>query len=444
MKKTITFLLLILLPMCIYSQSEAEIRSSVKACDYESVIRQILPENGDTLFTPLRAQALEAMNRFPEATKEWNSLLDKDSTRVDVLMELAKCYKTTNRYHQAMLCYRKAAGLFPENKFFRQQYIRSLLAAEEYSEACDECLQWIGNDSTSATAYQLLGMAYEGIGTEYPDSLDDAYWAYQEAYSRDSLDRQTVARLAAMLNDFQQYDDAVEVTENYRLTDTTDIDVNRQNAKAYCMLKEYDKSISRHEALKKMKDKAFTTSYYLGISYFGKKDYWEAHDNLLAAYKKRPYDINVLYHLAKASVKGSWKEDGLEYIKEAIEITTPSDSVMVRLYEVLVECEQNVRKNSPYERIENIKKLYGLNKDYSLFYNIGYIYEKETKDEPNALLYYKKYMDAVTKNDNLLVDSDGNPKDGAYSFETYKQSRIIAFFKKMREKEFFEKGIQKK
>ena len=104
MKKTITFLLLILLPMCIYSQSEAEIRLSVKACDYESVIRQILPENGDTLFTPLRAQALEAMNRFPEATKEWNSLLDKDSTRVDVLMELAKCYKTTSRHHQATLC----------------------------------------------------------------------------------------------------------------------------------------------------------------------------------------------------------------------------------------------------------------------------------------------------------------------------------------------------
>ena len=117
---------------------------------------------------------------------------------------------------------------------------------------------------------------------------------------------------------------------------------------------------------------------------------------------------------------------------------------MARLYEVLVECEQNVRKNSPYERIENIKKLYSLNKDYSLFYNIGYIYEKETKDEANALHYYKKYMDAVTKNDNLLVDSDGNPKDGAYSHETYKQSRIIAFFKKMREKEFFEKGIQKK
>ena len=53
-------------------------------------------------------------------------------------------------------------------------------------------------------------------------------------------------------------------------------------------------------------------------------------------------------------------------------------------------------------------------------------------------------MDAVTKNDNLLVDSNGNPKNGGYNMESMKQSRIIDFFKKMREKEFFEKGIQKK
>ncbi len=440
--KTSIFLLLFLISTCIQAQSEVEIRKAIWTCNYEKPISSIKPAIGDSIFTPLRAQALEAMNRYPEAIKEWNSLLKEDSTRIDILIGLAKCYKATNRNHHAMQCYRKAKSLSPENKYFHLQYIRSLLATEEYDKARDECQAWIEQDSTSASAYYLLGMAYEGLSIEYPDSLDDTYIAYQEAYLRDSKDAQTVARLAAILNDVEQYKEAVKITENYRLSDTTDINVNRQNAKAYCMLKEYDKSIDRHEALKNMKDKNFTTFYYLGISYLGKKNYWEAHDNLLIAHNKRPFDINTLHHLAKASIKSSWKEDGLEYIKRAIELVTPNDSIMASMYETLVECSRIVRKDNPYIRIENIKKLHALKKDYKLFYNIGYIYDQETKDKENAYYYYKKYMDMVIKNGELLIDSNGNPKNGeGYNEESIRQRRIIDFFKKRKEEEFFKKGI---
>ena len=122
---------------------------------------------------------------------------------------------------------------------------------------------------------------------------------------------------------------------------------------------------------------------------------------------------------------------------------TPDNSTMIRLYERLVECYLRVRKDDPYERIENMKKLYALNKDYALFYNIANIYEYETKDEANAYHYYKKYMDMITKNGKLLVDSNGNPLAGGYTRESSKQYHIVRFFKKMKEKEFFEKGVPK-
>lgn len=445
MKRISMILGIVLFPIGVCAQSETEIRKAIKACDYETAITQIEPMMGDTIWTPLRAQSLEAMNRHPEAIKEWNSLLKSDSTNVDILMKLAACYKTTNKNNQATNCYRKATSLYPQNNFFRQQYIRSLLTNEEYEIASNECKRWIEQDSTSSTAYQLLGMACEGISPDFPDMLKDACQAYQSAYRLDSLNGQTIARLAAIYNGFEQYKDAVEITENYRRTDTTDIHINRQNAKAYCMLKEYDKSIERHEALKSMNDKSFTTYYYLGISYLlAKKDYWEAHDNLLIAHNKRPLDVNTLYHLSKASIQSSWKEDGLEYIKRAIEIVTPDDSTMIRLYERLVECYLRVRKDDPYERIENMKKLYALNKDYTLFYEIGHIYERETKDEANAYHYYKKYMDMVTKNGKLLIDSNGKSnKNEGLTREARIQEDMFNFIKKMREKEFFEKGVSK-
>ena len=123
---------------------------------------------------------------------------------------------------------------------------------------------------------------------------------------------------------------------------------------------------------------------------------------------------------------------------------TPDDSTMIRLHERLVECYLRVRKDDPYERIENMKKLYALNKDYTLFYEIGRIYERETKDEANAYYYYKKYMEMVTKNGKLLIDSNGKSnKNEGLTREVRIQEDMFNFIKKMREKEFFEKGVSK-
>ena len=72
MKQLITLLLLIsLCPMWAKAQSIEEIHRAMDAYDYEMPIAQIAPASGDTLFTPLRAKALRAMNRYPEALKEW-------------------------------------------------------------------------------------------------------------------------------------------------------------------------------------------------------------------------------------------------------------------------------------------------------------------------------------------------------------------------------------
>ena len=125
------------------------------------------------------------------------------------------------------------------------QFIRSLLASEDYEEARTACHGWLERDSLSATGYKYLGQAYEGL-----QDAASAFLSYNIAYRRDSLDAQTVARIAGIFNNNQQFKDAVDVTEVYRLSDTTNIDVNRQNAKAYCMLKEYGTAVKRYESLK--------------------------------------------------------------------------------------------------------------------------------------------------------------------------------------------------
>lgn len=436
MKKLIVFLLLAL-PWALCAQTEADIRKAIAEYNYEFPIMQIVPVCGDSVLTPLRAQALKAMNRTSEALQEWNSLLKSDSTDVKILIELADCYRLTNRTSQAALCYAKAVAIQPENKYFRQQHIRTLLANEDYEAARSASHAFLEKDSLSATGYQLLGMAYEGMAMDNPEELANAFFAYNLAYRRDSLDGQTVAHLASIFNNSEQFEDAISLTEVYRLSDTLHIDVNRQNAKAYCMLKDYTKAIDRYEALKAMGDRTFTTLYYLGISHYGNNWPYGAQENLLEAHKKNPQDVNVLYYLAKSCARSSWKAEAVEYMKTALQLTIPEDSLLVRLYDGLDDCLKADHKSDPYERIEVLKKLYSLNKKYILLYNIASIYDRQ-KDYANAVYYYEKYLTQVPKNKYEVLDDEGNPIPDAESLYQRVRKRV----EKIKAEDFFRNGVQ--
>ena len=131
MKKFVT-LLLCMLPVSLFAQVNDGIRQAMDNYDYETVVTLIEPDCQDSLLLITKAQALKAMNRYPEAIGVFNSLILKDSTNTKVLIDLAECYKLTGNSRRAANCYQKAMNLQPENKFFRLQFIRSLLASEDY------------------------------------------------------------------------------------------------------------------------------------------------------------------------------------------------------------------------------------------------------------------------------------------------------------------------
>ena len=429
--------ILCLCPIWVQAQSEKEILQAMETFDYEIPIERISPASGDSVLTPLRAQSLEAMNRYAEALKEWNSLLLPDSANTKILNKLAECYRKINRNDMAVRCYKKSVSLNPENKFFRQQHIQTLLSMEDYESAVDAAHGWLENDTISAMGYKFLGMAYKGLSKENPDALVYANFALYTAYTRDPEDGQTVALLASLFNESNQYEDALEVTESYRQTDTLNVDVNRQNAKAYCLQKNYDKAIERYEALKALGDRSFTTLYYLGISHYGKESMYEAQANLSQAHLKNPTDVNLLYYLAKSCARTSWKKEGVDYMKEAIEIAIPTDSMVMTLYEGLADCYGLWNEGDPYEYIEILKKTYSLNKKYTIYYKIAEVYERQ-KDYANAIHYYEKYMALVPKDKQVVFDSDGQPSKKTKTWYQMADMRI----KKMKEESFFRDGVK--
>ena len=130
--KTFVTLLLCLFPVSLFAQMNDEVHQAMDNYDYETVISLIAPNSQDSASVVIRVQALKAMNRYNEAIMELNSLLTPDSTNTKILIDLAECYKLTGNSRKAAGCYRKASEQQPENKYFRLQNIRSLLAAEDY------------------------------------------------------------------------------------------------------------------------------------------------------------------------------------------------------------------------------------------------------------------------------------------------------------------------
>lgn len=446
MKRKIICSLLLLLNLVMQAQngtlivgrmaSLEDIRKAMEQYDYEAVIQNLPPMSGDTLFTRLRAQALKSMGRMSETLAEWNSLLPADSTNVKVIMELAECYRQMGNTNKALACYRKAIEFKPKNKYFRLQYIRTLLNVKRYEDAKSACHEWLDIDTVSAIGYNYLGQAYEGMALEDTNALSLAFLSYSTAYLRDSLDAQIVARIANMFNNNQQYRDAIDVTETYRLTDTLNIDVNRQNAKAYCLNKEYKKAIERYESLKRMGDNSFLTFYYLGMSYIYDNWPYGGYDNLKEALRQSPQDINVLYYLARACAYSSYKQEGVTHMKKAIDIATPNDSLMARLYGGLAECYFHT--NEPYKRIDALKEQYKWDKHRVNYYHIAQIYDSE-KDYANAIYYYEKYMALVPKEERILKDDNGNPIEKSQTYYQLANKRI----KKIKEEDFFRNGVEK-
>ena len=152
--KSFVTLMLCLLSMTTFAQVHDEITSAMEEFDYDKVINLISPGTKDSLLLSTRIQALKAMNRYPEAIVDLTSLFVKDTTDTKILIDLAECYKLMGSPRQAADYYRKAVSLRPNNKFFRLQYIRSLLNAENFKEARDACHGWLEQDTVSATGYK--------------------------------------------------------------------------------------------------------------------------------------------------------------------------------------------------------------------------------------------------------------------------------------------------
>lgn len=124
-------------------------------------------------------------------------------------------------------------------------------------------------------------------------------------------------------------------------------------------------------------------------------------------------------------------------MEEAFRIAVPSDSMMVRLYDGLVECYDYAGDTK--KEVEALEKLYIYTKKNSILYKIACLYDWK-EDEKNAIRYYRKYMATVPEDQRYALDEDGNPVEDRITLYQQAWKRI----KKIKEEGFFRGDIPTK
>lgn len=232
----------------------------------------------------------------------------------------------------------------------------------------------------------------------------------------------SVARLSSILNTMQDYEGAISLTEGYRQMDSTNVEVNRQNALAYCLHKDYPMAIKRYQDLTNQGDSTLLTCYYLGVSYYATKEYFKARDWLLKAKSRQSPSANLLYYLGRSCSKTLWKQDGIEYLNQAIDQTIPTDSIMERLYFGLADCYKEAKQTR--EQIKAIKEQYKYAPDrHILLYNMAFLSDK-LKDTKATERYLQAFLRTKSQQKaiELQQDSDVEEEEPAPRIDYYKSA----------------------
>lgn len=389
------------------AQNTNPIQEAMANYDYETALSLIDQETPTVPLLYHKGKALKGLGDNGKALQVFREIAMQDSLNPRAYIEAAECCKSLAKYREALSCYQNALKLNPDNKYARLQYISMLMSMKRYNESLQESNALAEKDSSAF----VLHLRAESMEQVYDNTqIAQVIEAYQDIQRRYPEDYLSVAKLGNIYIAGGQYAEAIETTEKYRATDSTNILVNRVNAQAYCLNKDYAEAIQRYEHLLQEKDSSFQTCFYAGASYYAVEDFYATHDLMEKALKDDGTNINVLYYLGRACSKTSWKKEGVEYLEKAIGMTIPSDSTMIRLYTGLADCYKMARmyKEQASAVLEQYKE-YDRNK-HKLLYDAAFIYYYYLKNIPKTEQCLEAYLDTRPKEkQEQEVDKDGVP-----------------------------------
>jgi len=294
--------------------------------------------------------------------------------------------------YAALTWYKKAFAATQE-PIFARKIAQCYLKRGQYTE-CKRVFDMIPTDSLTHLDLRFKYNLYN-----QSSEVNSMLLLGKNIIQKYPFDSEIVASLASTYNTKEQPDSALFYTENYVLTDSTNLFINGQRAFSYYLKKEYRNALKIYSKLLLKNRKSSLTHYYAGLCYTQCDSLNKAYYCLSKAHEldqtKNPY---ILSKLGIVSMELGLLDEGIELTKKGIELLKPSDAYLFQLNNALSNGYYSLQDYATC--IKYLKRC--LNNNPSSVYSIykiarAYNMIKNTNQEK---LYYERFVKAIEKKKN--------------------------------------------
>lgn len=333
----------------------------------------------------LKAECYQMLNDYPAALEIYKSLTTSKNESVGILTAAADCASQAGEYKLSLSYWLKARELSPDNLYLKSRVAVAYYRAGDWQGTLTAAEEVFRQDSIP----MLLRMAGDAH-IRLDDGLGLFY--YEKALEKDPADHLALRNLSEIYYSMQFYDSVLVRTERYlEEIDREQTTISQLNGMAHYSAGNYPKAIERLQNNVILGDSTYTTTYFLGMSYYASQRYFEAIRWLALAYEQAPQtDVSLLYHYGTALSRTYDRKKGIAILKEGVE---KIESVQEMLYDFDISlAEAYDRSNEPSQAITCYQSAFKRDPDaYLLLYNIALTYDHMMEYE-SALTYYERFV----------------------------------------------------
>lgn len=418
--KTRFAILLLFLTAWVYASAQApNAKELMNQFRYKEAVEWLngQPESVENLL--LKAESYEKLYDYPAAIAAYETVFAQDTTRLPIIISLAETYYLAGDSEASLRYWTKALQQSPDNV-----YLKTKKAVAHYRTS-----DWKGTIESAKKVFETdsVPMLLRMTGDANLNLLqsDSALFYYTKAIEKNPADHLAVHKLANVYYSAKLYDEAIEITDDY----LQKINPNRKtigqlNGMAHYSAGNYKKAIERLTRNTELGDSTYSTSYFLGMSYYASKLYFFSVPWLEKAYLINNNDINLLYYYGTALSRTYDRKKGIEILQEGM---SKIETFMEMRYDFhLSFAGAYLASGNHAKAAEHYKSALGLQPDQTpLLYNIAHTYDI-AKDYKNAIDYYERFLKTKPKDLDASkpIDPHGNEKmdtEEAYYRMTFKR-----------------------
>ena len=343
------------------------------------------------------------LNDYPAALEIYKSLTTSKNESVGILTAAADCASQAGEYKLSLSYWLKARELSPDNLYLKRRVAVAYYRAGDWQGTLTAAEEVFRQDSIP----MLLRMAGDAH-IRLDDGLGLFY--YEKALEKDPADHLALRNLSEIYYSMQFYDSVLVRTERYlEEIDREQTTISQLNGMAHYSAGNYPKAIERLQNNVILGDSTYTTTYFLGMSYYASQRYFEAIRWLALAYEQAPQtDVSLLYHYGTALSRTYDRKKGIAILKEGVE---KIESLQEMLFDYDISlAEAHDRSNEPSRAISYYQSALSRRPEsYMLLYNIALTYDRMDEIE-SALTYYERFVkmipeDKITDSKNISLEA---------------------------------------